>query len=113
MEDAEQRYAGRLLFGDHRHHHGAIGGIERGRRLIEQQHGMIGVEAAGDVDALLLTAGKGRGGRLQRRCGRLRRASSVSALARAVSPIDARLTSGSATTSRVETRGTVRRNWLT
>ena len=42
-------------------HHGAVGGIERGGRLVQQQDRQIGDEAARDVDALLLAAGEGRG----------------------------------------------------
>ena len=42
-------------------HDGAVGRIERGGRLVQQQDRQIGDEAARDVDALLLAAGEGRG----------------------------------------------------
>ena len=41
-------------------HDGAIGRVERGGRLVQQQDRQIGDEAARDVDALLLAAGEGR-----------------------------------------------------
>jgi hypothetical protein len=52
-----------------------VGRIERRRRLVEQQHRMVGDEAARDVDALLLAAGKGRRRQCHSRSGRLSRAS--------------------------------------
>ncbi len=42
-------------------HECAVGGVERSRRLVEQQQGMVADQAAGDVDPLLLATGKGRG----------------------------------------------------
>ena len=92
----------------------AVGRIERGRRLVEQQHRMIGDEAARDIDALLLAAREGRGRQgpqpLRQIEPREQRACPV---ARASPRRRRGSTSGSATTSSVATRGTVRRNWLT
>src|SRR5262245_21311608 len=59
MKDTDQRRAGTFAMAYELNHRGAIGLVKRGRRLVEQQHRMRPHEAAGDVDALLLAAGKG------------------------------------------------------
>ena len=56
MDDRDHRHALALLLGDQFDHDGAVGGIERGRRLVQQQDRQVGNEAARDVDALLLAA---------------------------------------------------------
>ena len=61
MYDRDHGNAGAFLLVDQTDHHLAIGRIERCGRLIQQQDRMIGNEAARDIDALLLTAGEGRG----------------------------------------------------
>ena len=49
-----------VLLADHVDDNSAIGGIERRRRLVEQQDRQIGDKAARDIDALLLAAREGR-----------------------------------------------------
>ena len=104
-----------LLLGDQVDHHRAVGGVERGGRLVEQQDRQVRQKAARDVDALLLAAGEGRRRQApQRARGMLSRAQQLGrALARAASRRGAVATSGSATMSIAGTRGTARRNWLT
>ena len=102
-----------FLLVDQFDHHGAIGRIERGGRLVQQQDRQIGDEAARDVDALLLAAGEGRGRQRPQPLGNVETAQQLPCpLARlgARRPFTIR---GSATTSMVATRGTARRNWLT
>jgi hypothetical protein len=60
VEDADQRGAARQCLVDQSDHDGAVVGVERGGRLVEQQDRIVGDEAARDVDALLLAAGEGR-----------------------------------------------------
>ena len=60
VEDAQLGDTCRLFLGNHGHHNGPVGGVERGRRFIEQQHRMGGDEAARNIDALLLAARKSR-----------------------------------------------------
>ena len=115
VEDAEQGDAGLLFCRDQFDDDGAVAGVERCRRLVEQQDGVIGDEAAGDVDALLLAAGERR---RRQRPQPLRQVEPgqqfVQRRYRAPLRLSApRMTSGSATTSTAATRGTVRRNWLT
>ncbi len=64
VEDAKQADTLFLLGADHLHHHGTVGGIERGGGLIQQKHCMIRDQATGDVDALLLATGEGGGRQL-------------------------------------------------
>ena len=61
VEDADDRRAGVAALADQVDHAVAVGDIERGGRLVEQQHRIVGDEPARDVDALLLAAGEGRG----------------------------------------------------
>ena len=62
VEDAERwRRPARFLLADQLDDDGAVGGVERGGGLVEQQDRVVGDEAAGDVDALLLAAGEGGG----------------------------------------------------
>ncbi len=61
MEDADDRRAGGARLRDHRQHPLAIGRIERGGRLVQQQDRRAGGKAAGDIDPLLLAAGEGDG----------------------------------------------------
>jgi hypothetical protein len=114
VEDAEQGDAGGLLLRDHR----------RPRRVrfaasseavgsSSSRIGMVGDEAARDVDALLLAAGEGRG---RQRPEPLRQVEPGQQGGRPLACLVAatpRRDSGSATTSSADTRGTVRRNWLT
>ncbi|MND05491.1 hypothetical protein D3C83_263120 [compost metagenome] len=62
MENAEDRAAGGTPLIDQFDDPIAVGGIERGGRLVEQQHRERCDEAARDIDPLLLAAGKGRWG---------------------------------------------------
>src|SRR3569833_2675933 len=61
MNDGQHRHTRALLSIDQIDHNSAIAGVKRGRRLVEQQNRQIRDAAAGDVDALLLAAGEGRG----------------------------------------------------
>jgi hypothetical protein len=60
VHDRDHCRSAPLLFGHQVNDHCAIVGIERGGRFVEQKQRKIGYEAAGDVDALLFTAGKRR-----------------------------------------------------
>src|SRR5690242_9983604 len=53
VEDADDGCSGLAALADQVDHAVAVGLIERGRRLIEQQHRIVGAERARDVDALL------------------------------------------------------------
>jgi hypothetical protein len=113
VEDAEQSRPFGLLAGDQADHHLAVGGIERRRRLIEQQDRMVGDETTGDVDPLLFAARKRR---WRQRPEFFRQVEFGKQLPRPLmrgllgDPADS---SGSAATSSADTRGTARRNWLT
>ena len=90
-----------------------IGGVERGGRFVEQQDRLVGDQAARDVDALLLAAGEGRRRQMPEAFGQVqpRQQDGRSCARRSASTPRPR--SGSATMSRVATRGITRRNWLT
>src|SRR5690242_15105709 len=64
MEDPDEADALPLLLADHGHDDGAVLGVERGGGLVEQDESTLSNEATGDVDALLLAAGEGRGRQL-------------------------------------------------
>src|SRR5687768_15110467 len=58
VENTDQRRTPSLLLLDELDDDGAIGGVERSGRLIEQQNGDVGNKAARNVDALLFAARK-------------------------------------------------------
>jgi len=60
-DDRHNGNATPLPFGDEVDHHSTIFGIERGGRLVQQQHGAVGEESPRDVHPLLLAAREGRG----------------------------------------------------
>lgn len=60
MEDADDGCATGFGFVNQFHHRGAVFGVQRGGRFVEQQNGVVDDKAAGDVDALLFAAGEGR-----------------------------------------------------
>src|SRR5262245_41623 len=64
MKDTDQRRARALALAYEVDDGGAVLLIEGSGRLIEQQHGMGGDEAACDIDALLFAAGEGGGRQL-------------------------------------------------
>src|SRR5258707_7135007 len=64
MDDRDHGDALLLLLGDQLDHHGAVGRVKRGGRLVEQQDRQLRDEAARDVDALLLATGERRGRKL-------------------------------------------------
>ncbi len=59
VHDGDDGDAAPLFFRDQLDHGGAVGGIERSGRLVEQQDRPLGQKAARDVDALLLAAREG------------------------------------------------------
>ena len=61
MEDREEPCPLRATLGDERNDGVAIGSVERGGRLVENEKRMLAGEAARDIDALLLSSGEGRG----------------------------------------------------
>ncbi len=69
MDNGDHGDALALLLGDQLDHDGAVGGVERGGRLVQQQDRQVRDEAARDVDALLLAAGEGRGRQLPEALG--------------------------------------------
>ena len=114
VDDGDHGNARALLFVDQIHHDGAVDGIERRGRLVEQQDRQVGNKAARDVDALLLAAGKGR---RRQRPQPLRNIETAAAGAGLLARLRARR---AVRRSRVRprrrwsaTRGTARRNWLT
>lgn len=62
VEDPDDRRAARFGLFDQFHHRCAVLTVERGGGFIQEQNRVIDDKAAGDVDALLLAAGKGRRG---------------------------------------------------
>src|SRR5712664_2627131 len=60
MDDRHHGNARALLFTDQIDHHRAIGGIQRSRRLVEQQDRQVRDKAACDIDALLFAARESR-----------------------------------------------------
>src|ERR1700733_4826408 len=61
MDDRHHGDALTFLLFDQLNHDRAVGGVERGGRLVQQQDRQIGNESPGDIDPLLLTAGERRG----------------------------------------------------
>src|SRR5581483_1778577 len=59
VHDRQDCGAGALALVDQLDDGGAVLGVERGGRLVEQQQRMLGDKAARDVDTLLLAAGEG------------------------------------------------------
>ena len=60
MEDADDGRATGFGIADQFHYGGAVFGVQRGGRFVEQQNGVVDDKAAGDVDALLFATGKCR-----------------------------------------------------
>jgi len=59
MEDADDGRATGFGFANQLDYGGAVFGVQRGGRFVEQQNGVVDDKAAGDVDALLFATGKG------------------------------------------------------
>lgn len=60
MENADDGCAAGFGFSDQFDYGGAVFGVQRGGRFVEQQNGVVDDKATGDVDALLFAAGEGR-----------------------------------------------------
>src|ERR1700761_3809430 len=60
MNDRHHRNALAFFLFDQFDHHCAIGSVERGGRLVQQQDRQLGNKSPGDVDPLLLAAREGR-----------------------------------------------------
>ena len=61
MADCDDGGASRFGFLDHADDNGTVFRVERRGRFVQQQDRVRGDETAGDIDALLLAAGKCRG----------------------------------------------------
>ncbi len=114
VEDADDRRAARARSISSTTAALFLAAVERGGRFIQQQDRVVDDKAAGDVDALLLAAGKGRRGQGPQALRHVEpRQQFAGALFAAPARSTPRSSSGCITTSSAVMRGITRRNWLT
>ncbi len=113
MKNTDNGRATRARLFNETHDCGAVNAVERCRRLIQQQHGIIGNKATGDVDALLLSTGERRGCQGPEALRDVEPGQQIFGARFAEAALNAatpRSSSGCMTISRVGTRGMTRRN---